>query len=393
MNAKIEQKIEQIAECILDKINEARQDKIGGLYDGEFGILLFLFYYSKYKNNKEMENITNNYAENLLDKIGESSLHTFCGGLAGILYLFEILQENDLVNIDIKEAKDTLDIFFINRMRNDMKLKNYDFLHGALGVGYYFLKTRSNDKILLELIDYLNDTAEVDDNKQTAKWKSIIDPDVNFQGYNISLSHGMSSIVLFLSKSIKQKIKHSRTKKLLEQAINYILQQEIDYKKYGSYFPNFSIESSGEISGSRLAWCYGDLGIAYALWYAGRIVNNKEWENKGFNILLHSTERRTLGESKIIDVGICHGTMSMVLIYRRMYIETSDKIFLEATEYWMKKSLDLAKFKDGLANFKTYYDQKWIQDYSLLTGISGIGLLLISYLIKDINNWDEIFLL
>jgi hypothetical protein len=59
----------------------------------------------------------------------------------------------------------------------------------------------------------------------------------------------------------------------------------------------------------------------------------------------------------------------------------------------MQQTLDFSNFKDGLAGYKTVKIQEMICDYSLLTGISGIGLVLLSYLENDPQAWDELFLI
>ncbi|MFV0329282.1 MAG: lanthionine synthetase C family protein [Dysgonomonas sp.] len=394
MKNKIELKLHEIAECIFNKAEQ--QDKLSslGLYSGEFGVLLFLYHYSRYRNDPRYINIAESYTERLLNVLGDKIyIHTFCDGVSGVLFLFDYLKRMEFINIDISETKGLLEDYIIRGMRNDMKSKNYDFLHGVLGIGYYFLKTKSNNDIVMEVIDYLHATAEINSTTKTAKWESLIDPDAAFRGYNISLAHGMAGIILFLCKSIEQKNQHTRVRELLEQSINYILKQKIDCKEYGSYFPSFSIESSKELCGSRLAWCYGDLGVAYALWYAGHTINNKLWKKTGLDILLQSTRRLSQSESRIIDSGICHGTIGAVIIYRHMYLKTNNICFFDATNYWLKQTLDYAKFKDGFAGYKSHIIDRWANDYSLLTGISGVGLTFISYLNNDQQNWDEIFLL
>lgn len=394
MRNKIELKLDEIAKCIFNKTEQ--QDKISslGLYSGEFGVLLFLYHYSRYRDDPKYINIAESYTEKLLNVLGDKMyIHTFCDGFSGVLFLFDYLKKMEFIDIDISETKESLQDYIIKGMRNDMKLKNYDFLHGVLGIGYYFLKTKSNDEIVMEIIDYLYATADINNSTQTAKWESLIDPDTAFRGYNISLAHGMASIILFLCKSIEKKNQHVKVRELLEQAINYILEQKIDCKKYGSYFPSFSIESSTELCGSRLAWCYGDLGVAYALWYTGQTINNKLWENTGLDILLQSTRRLSQSESRIIDSGICHGTIGAAMIYRHMYLKTNNIYFFDAANYWLKQTLDYAKFKDGFAGYKSHIIDRWVNDYSLLTGISGVGLAFIAYLSNDQQNWDEIFLL
>jgi hypothetical protein len=49
----------------------------------------------------------------------------------------------------------------------------------------------------------------------------------NLIGYNIALSHGISSIVIFLSRMIKKGNKDERVRDMLQGAINYILLQQI----------------------------------------------------------------------------------------------------------------------------------------------------------------------
>jgi hypothetical protein len=51
----------------------------------------------------------------------------------------------------------------------------------------------------------------------------------------------------------------------------------LDRKKFPSNFPSW-IQESEPLSGSRLAWCYGDLGISTALWQAAQSAGNKDWE-------------------------------------------------------------------------------------------------------------------
>ena len=81
------------------------------------------------------------------------------------------------------------------------------------------------------------------------------------------------------------------------------------------------------------------------------------------------------------------------MIYRRMYLETKLNEFKEATDFWIRQTLNLSRFEDGLAGFKTYLRDERKNDYSLLMGISGIGLVLISFLSEDMQTWDEMFLL
>jgi lantibiotic modifying enzyme len=394
MESVVEQKINSIAECIYAKVQKQEKELLG-VYPGEFGILLFLFYYSSYTENEEYISLTETYAEKLLERLAEGiSSHTFCNGLSGILYLFEFLKENRFIDMDVSATQPTLNNYLVTRMRQDIQYPYYDFMHGALGVGFYFLKKGSNREQIQELVDFLYNTAEKESNNGIFKWKSIVDMEKNILGYNIALSHGISSIIIFLSRVVKSGMVDEKINEMLSGAVNYILSQQIDIQQYGSYFPSQSLENKHTpISRSRLAWCYGDLGVAMALWQAGKVVNNVEWKNKSLEIFLPTSLRLSLVENYVQDAEICHGSAGIAMIYYRMYLETNKDEFKESCNYWLNQTLNFSRFSDGLAGYKTFTNDEWKSDYSLLMGISGIGLVLLSCITKDKQIWDELFLL
>ena len=296
-----------------------------------------------------------------------------------------------MLHIDYQECKALIEDVIISSMEKDIGDNNYDFLHGVLGCGIYFLK-KNNENLIHRIIDFLFDTSISINDGNSICWKSRID-EKGKQGYNIALSHGMTSIILFLSYVVEKGIMNQKIYKLLYGGINYILSQEIDVKKFGSFFPSQSLENGDVISRSRLAWCYGDLGIAYSFWRAGKITSNEILKKKSIEIFSYSTKRVTMESTGIIDAQLCHGSAGVSMIFRRMYLETSYDIFSKATDFWIDKTLKYACFSDGLAGYKTYTHPKWHLDYSLLSGVSGIGLMLLSYLQNDCQSWDKMFLL
>lgn len=394
MRIKIEEKLNQIATAIYNKINLQHPTDTLGLYNGQFGILLFLLYYSRYSNISHYNSYTEVYAEQLLNKLASNlPTHTFCSGLAGILYSFEFLRQNNFINLDISEVENDFENYLLQKMEQEIAINNYDFMHGALGIGLYFLKKEKKEKYIKKLIDFLYNTAEKNQDKTLFKWKSIVRNEKNEKEYNIALSHGMSSILVFLSYVIDYKMKDERIFEMIKGTANYILKQQIDYKIYGSYFPSLSSENKSPLRKSRLAWCYGDLGIAVSLWQTGKRINCEEYKQKSIEILLHSTTRLSLKDNFVFDAGICHGSAGIAMIYNRMYKETKIKEFLNAFNYWIEKTLEFSTFDTGIAGYKYYVSNTWKNDYSLLTGVSGIGLVLLSCLEKKESNWNEMLLI
>jgi len=224
METIIRQKINAIAECIFAKVQMIEEESFDyGLYSGKFGILLFLLYYSRFSKTKKHVKITENYAKRLFEQfIIKEELHTFCSGLSGILYLLEFLHENDFIDMDVSNAQSLLDNYLVSRMRGNIQQWNYDFMHGALGVGLYFLKKRTGLEYVRELIDFLYATALKSADNHIFKWESfVMDKDENFRStYNFALSHGMSSIIIFLSRVIKSGISDERIIEMLYGSID-----------------------------------------------------------------------------------------------------------------------------------------------------------------------------
>jgi len=93
------------------------------------------------------------------------------------------------------------------------------------------------------------------------------------------------------------------------------------------------------------------------------------------------------------DADFCHGSVGVAHIFSRFYNYTGNENFRKAAEYYYRKTIDMAVHPDGLAGYKHLTDDGLVTDYSLLEGISGIGLSLISA-VSDIEpQWDQCLLL
>lgn len=102
-NGIVDQKINLIAEAVFGK---KQQGKTLGLYMGEYGILLFVFYYLKYSKNKTHILLVDKYVETLINRLSEEMrLYTFCDGLTGVLYLLDFMRDNDFLRVDISRIQ------------------------------------------------------------------------------------------------------------------------------------------------------------------------------------------------------------------------------------------------------------------------------------------------
>ena len=216
------------------------------------------------------------------------------------------------------------------------------------------------------------------------------------KGYNISLSHGMASIAAFFIRLHQLNFETERVGRLLTQVITYILDQITYTEGSGSYFPSYSKKSNALNFNSRLGWCYGDLGIAHVLWQAAVSLKNKEWEDTAIQILLHNSNRRDLQKNDIMDAGLCHGSAGVAHIFWNLYLNTRVQKFQETTDYWLNITMQMEKYTEGSAGFMAWRTEKlggFVKSDSLLEGIAGIGLVLLSHLNSNETGWDECFML
>ncbi|MCL2042328.1 MAG: lanthionine synthetase C family protein [Bacteroidales bacterium] len=394
-----EQKLIDIFNIILEKHHHSPNSL--GLLGGKTGLSMALLLYAVHSKDSKCRKEGIKILETAFETIEQSDSYvfSFCNGLAGFGWALEYLEQKGYHECDTNVLLEDFDSVLSDVLALEMKNGNYDFLHGALGMVYYFIsRIQKNGALLPVLQKFIVQLHALSEKHSTGsiKWDSIINREKDGRKYNISLSHGMSSIAVILSKLYAIKgMDKEMIKSLLQGCVNYILEQEIDKDKYGSFFPIFAIESMEQLHGSRLAWCYGDLGIAMALWQAGIALQNETWKNKALEVLLFAAEkRRDLEASMIIEAPLCHGTVGVGHIFYRMWRNTRLPEFKNAADYWMNETLKMAKFEDGLAGYKAWYgDQGWLNDYSLLEGIAGVGLALMTYYYEVEPTWDECLLL
>ena len=177
-----------------------------GLHTGTSGIALFLSYYDRIiTTKKEVSQRVWDILKHNINQINAGyNRHSICNGISGFGWLCEYLRKLEMLNKEDIAFLDYLDPFLYKQMKRDIQVGNYDFLYGALGVGAYFLSRFHKGEVseyLEELFSELEKTGESCENG-AIKWISVLIPETGEKGYNISLSHGMSSIAVFFYSTL-----------------------------------------------------------------------------------------------------------------------------------------------------------------------------------------------
>lgn len=359
------------------------------LFEGLAGKLLF---------DIELANATDTFCrqEEILNdlksiyaKVNDLDNISLSRGVTGIFYLRDYLSKIDLIECEDDEIN-IAKFFYDDALTEEIDL---DYLHGMSGVILRELegKKEINSKLMNRWIEFISMKNEKNSDSEL-KWK-IFSTQNNGElkkVYSLGLAHGTPSLILILLKLYKKR-GGKLERKLLDAAVKFLLNSK--YESRGDYFfPNQIVE--GVKSRSRLAWCYGDLGCALALFHYGKEVKNNEIIKFAVNVFDSHLNKLDPVRYNVFDADFCHGSVGIAHIYARMYNYTNYERYRLYSEYWYKVTLDKANFLDGLAGFKHYTgDNGCVNKYGLLEGIIGIGLSLISSINKSEPKWDRCLLL
>ncbi len=363
------------------------------LMSGESGSCLFKYLYSKYFGDSDK------FLGEAVQKIAEHSINysytPFCDGKAGINWFFTYLYKQNILDKEdwqfMCEDDHDLLISALDMLQDD----RYDFLHGALGIAYHLLYSRGDG--LGKFYEKFFNTFQAILHKSTSK---TFIPHYSFEEnklipnqINFGLSHGITSVLKFCIQCYNQGICSAEAKRLAFNVINCLMEY-INKDISQSYFPTIKEVGDKADKNSRLAWCYGDLSMAYILFQAGGAFKDQSVLDFSLEVLLHSAKRQSLEDTLVYDAGFCHGSAGVAHMYNRMYHFTKETIFKNACDFWIQKTLDFAVHQDGAAGFKKYNSVSKTQEtnFGLLEGIAGVGLVLLSYLKSDFS-WDYCLML
>lgn len=394
---RLHKKLDEIAEFLLH--NDDSNLEVGVL-SGISGNALFHFNYGDFTNNDDHINKGIEIITEVFDRIQKGYNHpTFCDGIAGACWTLELLKAEKKIELEEDIITEEVDIFLYNKMKEFIAKNDFDFLHGAIGIGFYFLKRYENypqKKRYKKYLDFLLDelSNKSIETKGLIYWEStIISGEYIAQGCNLGLAHGIPSIINFLSRLSKIDAFSSNALRLLKPACDYMLSLKHQDPKFSSSFPNWiETDKENEQFNSRLAWCYGDLGIGITIYRAGLVLNDKELIDESIDIMMKSTKRRDITEAGIKDAGVCHGAYGLMLIYNDFYNKTKIREFKETAEYWANEALNLGSHKDGFAGYKEHQSPVFKPSSTLLGGISGIGLTILDFLEYQ-SKWSEALLI
>ncbi len=281
---------------------------------------------------------------------------------------------------------------------------DYDLISGLVGLGIYCLERDGAPvaKHALELIvERLFETAERPQDEDTLTWftppELLIPQQLErspYGFYNLGLAHGVPGVIALLGRTYSAGIAQDKTKWLLDRAVTWLLKQRLPETAV-SCFGDLIARDVAIREDCRLAWCYGDAGIAAALLLAARCTGTKSWEAEALDIAQRSA-RRAPDTCGVTDACVCHGSAGLAHIFNRIYQATRDELYARTARFWLEWTLQFRKPGKEAAGYLSWgmgaNETLELQPkLGLIQGISGVGLALLAAVSDLEPSWDRVF--
>lgn len=192
--------------------------------------------------------------------------------------------------------------------------------------------------------------------------------------YDVGFAHGNAGVVAFLAAATETGATGAEA--LLRDGVSWLAA----CREPGAdgQFPA-TIAPDGERMPARLAWCYGDPGVALALLAAGRALADPALTGLAREVAAACAGR--VETSGVVDAGLCHGSAGAAHLFNRIGQATSDERVLDLARFWFTSLLDGRGPEGAVAGFpgpRYPGTDRQIPAYGFLEGVTGTGLALLS---------------
>lgn len=370
------------------------------LFSGVSGAILCNFFVGQSLKDSKFLGQGEDLLDHLLKILNEktfklSNFFSFCNGLSGVCFLLDLLYREGFIKDSILDDMMDVEEFLFELGLKSIKVGKSDFLHGGMGVLYYFLK-RTEDKInedrVIKMVEAYYDSARIDHWGMRMKNSVLLEREE--EEFDLGLAHGLSGHLMILSEVYKKGICKELIDELILKGVQYIENKSLnpEITGYKGMYPVSFIEKipfddpkNIEFYDSRLGWCYGDLNYAMMYLKLYEIFGINTYRNKALEIGRFAANRMCLENAKIKNVFFCHGSSGVSFMFLKLFRFSSEHIFYEANQFWLEHVIENI---DHNVEFQEEFSKS-----CLLNGRGGVILSLLAQIGDVENNWSELYLL
>lgn len=386
MNAKIEDLIHQYADAVITFSNEKDLNSY-------LGNALFYYHYAEAFDKPEYYKPCITILKKIIESIGEAAYPpSLFNGLAGVLWMINYFKKVEILDIDESELYD------LRQIIKDASLQffengNYDLFYGGIGCSLSLMSSNTIDSDHFEKIVERLEAILIREDKVGAYCFNRMKTEgcISFD-----LAHGLPSIMVFLSYLFKLGVQSERCKYLIKSIHCFINRFEKPNELWS--FPTELMLVGDQFNpypNSRLAWCRGDLSIALTFLQSGRMIEDDQLWQQGFDLAMKTLNIQDDKIGRIQDAGLCHGFFGIAYCYKKVFELVGEARFQQAASFWLRKGMKFLNASHSINNYKYWRAdlKQWKSSRGMLNGSSGIALVLIHFLKNTNADWDQLFLL
>lgn len=383
------------------------------LAGGGAGVAAFLAYYSAVYDAPEAEERGAYLLEKACDQIAESRGQPgLFSGLSGVAWAVEHLAGEEAEGRDEGDEGENgtgdapgdpnagVDRALAELLAAETWRGPYDLIEGLCGIAVYAFERlpRPGAKAIVErVVAHLDALSEPAEGGRTWHTAYELLPETQRElaprgYYNLGVAHGVPGVLGVLARAHYYGIESRRAGELLEGGMAWLWSQKLAGD--GPHFPAW-IAPDQAAKPTRVAWCYGDAGVAGALFSAARYAGEPGWETRALD-LARSAARLPADKTGVRDAGLCHGALGLAHTYARLSRGSGDAELESAARFWLDRGLAMRQRDQGVAGFAPSAPSGGVPAPSaagLLEGAAGIGLALLAAASDVEPDWDRALLL
>ncbi len=298
------------------------------------------------------------------------------------------------------ETNATVDTVLSEQLARASWRGDYDLIDGLVGFGVYALE-RLPEPAAMQCLRRVVDRLEERAVRRPDGITFPTPPTHLARGrrpeiiYDLGVAHGVGGVVAFLGGVCASGVASAKARPLLEGVVRWLLKQKMRDGRRGC-FPYF-VGPHVRRKRARLAWCYGDAGLAAALLVAARGAGESAWEREALKIARVAAQRGA-ERSGVVDATLCHGAAGLGHVFNRIFQATGEDWSRRASAYWFARALEMRRTGEGVGGFLSFQrdergEAQMVADAGLLEGAAGIALALLAASTANEPSWDRTLLL
>ena len=368
------------------------------LGSGAAGIALFFSYLHLACPGRGHDEVARRYLDRAFD-ITASSPTTFAlfGGFVGVAWAAALCEPLIAPTAELTDL-DEIDDALLTIVKGS-GIPHFDLISGLAGVSIYAVERLPRTTALqtvTALLDDFDRRTVLERGGVTWHTPASLLPEhqrsLSPEGHrDLGVAHGVAGTLGVLSLIHDCDMLRAKAHRLFDAGSKWLMQQRLPDNPNG-VFP-YSVDSVGKSNGgSRLAWCYGDLGIACILCSSAQTVPEANLGATAIELALRAA-KRPFGASGVVDACLCHGAAGNSHLFHRLFRATGLEQLRDASLAWFHHVLLLRAAGVGVGGF-SYIEKtgKPTASAGLLEGAAGIGLALLAVVTSNAPDWDRMFL-